>query len=94
MATINSTERASDERRRIASTVHALYDLWTILDSAVCNGSEQGVACSVAAELLPVIGGKLDALIESRTGCFDDVLSKEGIVIALPKSGATEVCHG
>lgn len=93
MTTSNFTERRIDDRR-IANAVNALYDLWKILDSAVGDSTDETTACSLASELLPIIGGKLDVLAGGmRTGCFDEILSKEGIAIAAPDVGSAEVCH-
>jgi hypothetical protein len=77
--------------RHIMCAVQTLYDLWTILDSALDHGAEAtATACSLARELLPVIGGKLDTLYSSSTGCFEEILSREGITIAAPREANDE----
>lgn len=80
-----------NNEQRIANAVNALYDLWKMLDSAVGDSTDETTACSLASELLPIIGGKLDVLAGGMcTGCFDEVLSKEGVAIATPTGTSHE----
>jgi hypothetical protein len=79
-----------NNERLITGAVEALYDLWTILDSAIGHSDKETAACSLASELLPVIGGKLDALCSMPTGCFQEILSEQGITIARPRETSDE----
>jgi hypothetical protein len=91
---INLTQTAA---RGISSAIQTLHDLWTVLGAAGDTGNEVA-ACSVAHEMLPVIGGKLDAVIaalgEGRTGFFDGASSRQVISTELPDLARAEVRHG
>jgi hypothetical protein len=89
--------RVCAAEREIAEGIQALGDLWVLLDSALDNGTE-GAACSIAIELLPVIGGRLDnamtVLGMSPTGCFEDALANRGIMIGASGDTFAEARHG
>lgn len=93
MSTANSTECIASTQRTIAGAVDGLHSLWALLDKSLNNGTEWAAA-SIACELLPLIGGKLDAAIASLNGSpsghFEEVLESRGITVSTP----SEVDHG
>ncbi|WP_423392802.1 hypothetical protein [Burkholderia sp. LMG 21824] len=91
MAEIDNRETAA---RDISGAVQALSDLWIILDGSL-GSDREGAACSMASELLPLIGGRLDSAISAlgvgATGCFAKVLADRGIVIGASGTPQEEV---
>lgn len=82
---ISNPNRLSDEAWQVVSAVVVqLHDLWKILDGAIDDDAKQVVACSLASELLPIAGARLDALLSSPTGCFEEVLERRGIAVTVP----------
>ena len=93
MANANSTECIATAQRTIMGAVDGLHSLWALLEKSMDNSTEWA-AVSLACELLPVIGGKLDAAIAAisgnPTGYFDGILDSRGITVSAP----SEVNHG
>ncbi|MGU7855452.1 hypothetical protein ACV22X_22180 [Burkholderia orbicola] len=84
MANSNSTELVAAATRSVNDAVSSLHTLWTIVEKSLDNGTDWAT-CEMIHQLLPLIGGKLDAALGaiggSPCGSFDDVLDKRGIKI-------------
>ncbi|KVK99275.1 hypothetical protein WS94_01300 [Burkholderia territorii] len=89
MANSNSTELVAAATRSVSDAVSSLHTLWTIVEKSLDNGTDWAT-CEMIHELLPLIGGKLDAALGamggSPCGSFDDVLDKRGIRITAPSA--------
>ncbi|WP_174942480.1 hypothetical protein [Burkholderia lata] len=90
-------DRVSAAGRDISGAVQALSDLWKILDGSL-GSDREGAACSMAIELLPLIGGRLDSAISALgvgpTCCFEQVLAAKGIVVGASSSPREETRRG
>lgn len=90
MANSDSIELVTTVTRGIDDAVSSLHALWTLVENSLDNGADWA-ACNVVHEMLPLIGGKLDAVVEamggSPTGAFDEALRRRGIgMTAAPTS--------
>lgn len=84
MAKSNSTELVTVVTRTMNDAVSSLHTLWTLVEKSLDNGTNWA-ACEMVYEMLPLIGGKLDAAVRAMGGCptgvFDETLDGRSIRI-------------
>ncbi|MFP6557396.1 hypothetical protein WJ542_03495 [Paraburkholderia sp. B3] len=92
MAKCNSTELVPVAMQSLNDAVSSLHTLWTLVEKSLDNGTDWA-ACEMVHEMLPLIGGKVDAAARVLGGCptgvFDEALDGRGIKITLALAEAS-----